>query len=329
MTISNFKRYSKKKMNNLKSTKKNTKHGGNPPRRLPNIFRIYTTGIADDGRDDIDCYRNIWNRYVREEILQYIPENFNNIQILHFDTFEGGQSNWSEERKNQLERTLRENLTNGDENDTSGRVVSSEFHRLPVDLDTRYPFLIIDFAGIIRIINSRQSELRDQYIRIQFKINGIQYNGRPFYAPFLYIGYGNRDQSYFVSAHALPIPLLRINENGYVVTYQGHYRDRGLIVESPNPLPDIIDDCKVLIKESLNFVNGIRNEPVKYNKIAQILSGTQFIHNVFVEFEEQYPIETIISFPRFIQRLCDLCVNIINENIETKDLAFFDNYRSL
>jgi hypothetical protein len=327
MTISNFKRNSKKKqINRKRSTKKNIKYGGNPPRGLPNIFRIYTTGIADDGREDENKYSNIWTRFVRNEILGFIPENFNNIEILHFDTFEGATiPGLSEERKNQLERTLRENLTNSDITDISGRVVSSEFNRLPLDLDTQYAFIIIDFAHILRIVNSRRSILRS-YVE-KFTINSVDHDGRPFYAPFLHIGYGNRTQSYFISAHTQRIPLLNISVNGLVTTYQGYYIDRGLEIDNPNPKPELIRICKDLIKKQLNFGKSILTEPVKYSKIAKILSNTDFVDNVLEQLLVENPLDTILNFDEFTEELSDMCINIIYEKIETEDINFFNNYQ--
>ena len=325
MTISKFKRNSRKnQINRKRSTKKNIKYGGNPPRHLPNIFRIYTTGIADDGREDEKCYSNIWNTFVRNEILGFIPENFNHIEILHFDTFEGHQMDFSVEKNNALERTLREKLTTGDLTDRTGRIVSSEFNRLPLDLNTRYPFVIIDFAHIMRIVNSQRSMLIS-YVE-KFKINGVQHDERTFYAPFLYIGYGNREHSYFELARAQPIPLLNISENGLVTTYEGHYIDRGLESDI-NPKPEIIALCKDLIKNKLNFNKGIRTEPIKYNKIAKILGNTHFIDNVLEQLLVENPLETILNFDEFIGELSDLCIDIINENIETKDIDFFKNYQ--
>jgi hypothetical protein len=328
MTISNFKRYSNRnQINRRRSTKKNIKYGGNPPRGLPTIFRIYTTGIADDGREDENKYSNIWNKFVREEILRYIPENFNNIEILHFDTFVGATiPHMSEERKNELERTLREDLTNGDINDSSGRVVLSEFNRLPVDLDTHTPFLIIDFANLLHIVNSQRSKLRSY--REEFYINGVHHDGRSFYAPFLYFGYGYRDQDYFVSTHTRQIPLLNISENGSVTTYEGYFLDRGLNVGTfSNPLNNIIYKCRIVIKERLNFVKSILTEPAKYNKIAKILGNTDFIDNVLEQLLVENPLETIFNFDEFINELSDLCIHIINEYIETEDIDFFSNYQ--
>jgi hypothetical protein len=307
----------------------NINTGGYPRHPLPNIFIIYTTGIADDGREGENSYSNIWNRFVREEILRFIPENFNHIEILHFDIFEGAViPSFSEERKNQLERTLRENLTNSDITDRSGRIVSSEFNRLPLDIDTQYPFVIIDFAHILRIVNSRRSILRTDGSYVEpFTINGEEHEGRSFYAPFLYIGYGNRDQRYFTSAHTQRIPLLNISENGLVTTYEGYYKDRGLEVRSPNPKPDIILICKDLIKRKLNFSKSILTEPVKYNKIAKILSTTNFINNVLEQLLDETPLETILNFDEFTKELSNMCINIINENIETEDINFFNNYQ--
>jgi hypothetical protein len=330
MAILNFKRNSKKnKINRRRSTNKNIKYGGNPPRGLPNIFRIYTTGIADDGREDEKCYSNIWNTFVRGEILQLIPQNFDQIQILHFDTFQGATiPSFSEERKNQLERTLREKLTNSDFADISERVTVSEFNRLPVDIDTHYPFVIIDFAHILLVINGQMSRLIEPYNSdVEFKINGLHHDGRPFYAPFLYIGYGNREQSYFEIAQTQPIPLLIISENGFVTTYEGYYIDLGLTLDHPDPMPQIIINCRDLIKTRLNFGKGILTEPVKYNKIAKILSTTQFIHNVLEGFILVTPLESILDFNEFTEDLSQECINIINENIETKDIVFFDNYK--
>ena len=294
----------------------NINTGGYPPRHpLPNIFIIYTTGIADDGREDDRNFSNIWNRFVREEILRFIPENFNHIEILHFDIFEGATiPSFSEERKNQLERTLREKLTNSDVTDRSGRVVSSEFNRLPLDIGTQYPFVIIDFAHILEIVNSRRSILRSY--DEPFTINGVEHEGRSVYAPFLYIGYGIRDQSYFELARAQPIPLLNISENGLVTTYQGYYIDRGL-ESGINPKPEIIRICKDLIKRKLNFNKSILTEPVKYNKIAKILSNTNLVDNVLEQLLVENPLETILHFDEFTEELSNMCTNIINENIET------------
>lgn len=330
MTKLHFNRNSKKKrIYKKKSTKTNIKYGGNPPRRLPNVFRIYTTGIADDGREDDLCYCNIWNRFVREEILRFIPQNFTDIEILHFDTFEGATiPSFSEERKNELERTLRENLTNGDVNDRSRRVSLSEFNRIPVDIDTHYPFVIIDFAHILLVVDGQMSTLVEPYnYVVKFKIDGIQYDETPFYAPFLYIGYGIREQSYFTSAHTQRIPLLNISENGLVTTYEGYYIDRGLETHNPNPKPEIIRICKDLIKKKLNFGKSILTQPVIYNKIAKILSATNFIDNVLEGIILVTPLEHILDFDEFTEDLSQECTNIINENIETKDLAFFDNYQ--
>jgi len=333
MTISNFKRNSKKnkknKINRRRSTNKNIKYGGNPPRALPNIFRIYTTGIADDGNEGEKCYSNIWNTFVRGEILKLIPQNFDHIEILHFDTFQGAEiPSFSKQRKNQLERTLREKLTNSDLADISERVAVSEFNRLPVDIDTHYPFVIIDFAHILRVVNGQMSRLVELYNSdVKFKIDGVQHNGTPFYAPFLYIGYGNREQSYFEIAQTQPIPLLNISVNGLVTTYEGYYNDRGLILDVFSPMQQIIINCRDLIKRRLNFGKGILTEPVKYNKIVKILSATNFIHNVLEGFILVTPLESILDFNEFIEDLSQECIKIINENIETKEIVFFDNYK--
>lgn len=325
MTIPKFKRNSRKnQINRRRSNKKNIKYGGNPPRHLPNIFRIYTTGIADDGRDDEDSFSNIWNTFVRNEILGFIPENFTHIEILHFDTFEGDQRYCSEEKNNELERTLREKLTTGDLTDRTGRVVSSEFNRLPLDLNTRYAFIIIDFAHIMRIVDSQRTILRS-YVE-KFTINGVQHDGRPFYAPFLYIGYGNRDYHYFELARAQPVPLLNISENGLVTTYEGHYIDRGL-ESGINPKPEIIALCNELIKNKLNFIKGIKTEQIKYSKLTKILNTTNLIDSVLEQLLVEYPLETILNFDEFIEELSDICIDIINENIETKDIDFFNNYQ--
>jgi hypothetical protein len=292
------------------------KYGGAPP--AMNTFRIYTTGIADDGNTGETSYGYEWNQFVRNRVLELIPLTYRNIEIYHHDIFYGKQS----EAKKQIQIDFI-NTTVVANDLRNERVIVSRLIEDILNINTNSPYIIFDYAHLFTYINPKKVScntiirINDTIYPRDIKIIPIDYRGDNINRyeldniKSIYLGYNVPSEprnNYIIKS----TDVFTVDTSGKVQTYIDKYFIR--------QLPTIIKETLIPKK-----VNDILNTEV--SNIIKSSIGTSKFNELFAKSISRNWLNDIIKlkdhgdikYSELITKVSGIAIKIIAENSDKNE----------
>jgi len=301
------------------------KYGGEPT--SINTFRIYTTGIADDGNMEPSSYGYEWNAFVRERALQLIPVQYTNIEIVHHDILYNKRETATQKQRqiDFINRTVVQNDL------SARRVTISVFLNSILHIDTTSPFIVFDYAHLFTYINPRTVSCKSHIIidntllpRGSASI-AKEYNGenlpRSFNIDnikFVYLGYkANTDtrSNYIIN----DIDVFTVASNGRLHTYIDEYFMRKLPTEINESL--IPADVKKILYDAVraNIKKEIGSE--RFNATFATYETLAWVAGIISSLDNRR-----IEFPSLIKNASEIAIKKIKSNID-KNADFWLKYK--
>lgn len=318
LKVSVKKRRPEKNLKRYFSKTNKIKYGGKPPLER-NIFRIYTTGIADDGNMGPSSYGSEWNSFVRERILQLIPPNYTNIEIYHHDILYNDESIEKKQMQIDFINTV---VVQNDLLNT--RVNSSVFLNTILDITTTSPFIVFDYAHLFTYINpnliscstyviidrllypsgsrSVPKRYRGQNLENSYTLNNIK---------SVYLGYSDSSttrNNYVIKS----TNVFTVNTNGRVITYIDELFTRKLPAKITETLtPEEVDRILLAaIKENIKKELGLTKFNENFSKSASLQWVLTIIHSI----DNKH-----IEFPELIISASIIAIEKIKSNIDKNE----------
>lgn len=285
------------------------KYGGGP--LAINTFRIYTTGIADNGNTSDNSYGSEWNLFVRTRALELIPPNYTNIEIYHHDIlYTEGETR--EEKQRQVDFinavVVQNDLLNAR---VSVSVLSTDI----LNIKTNSPFIIFDYAHLFTYINPNVISCNVNIIvdgtLLPKNVRGAPKKYNIENIKSVYLGYN--ESSTIRSNYIINFTdVFTVNSNGRVNTYIDELFMR--------KLPTKIDETLIPDK-----VNLILFSAVKEN-IKKEIGSAKFNEN-FAKTQSLNWVKTIITsldngrveFPSLIKIASNIALTTIRSNMDKNE----------
>jgi hypothetical protein len=292
------------------------KYGGGP--LAINTFRIYTTGIADDGNTSSSSYGSEWDSFVRNRVLELIPTNYTNIEIYHHDILYNDESH--EEKQKQIDFINRVVV----QNDLLNRRVSvSVFLTTILNIKTNSPFIVFDYAHLFKYINPKLTSCNVNVI-IDGKLlpSGSLCTPRKHKCFFeksynieniksVYLGYN--ESSSIRSNYIIKFTnVFTVNSIGSVNTYIDELFTR--------KLPIKIDETLIPDKVNLILLSAVKENikkeigSIKFNESFAKTQSLNWIKNIITSLDNKH-----IEFPTLIKNAYDMAIRKIRTNMDKNE----------
>ena len=292
------------------------KYGGAPP--ATNTFRIYTTGIADDGNMNSNSYGSEWNQFVRERVLDLIPFSYINIEIYHHDILYREES--IDKKQAQIDFINTTVVANDLRNE---RVRVSQYLKNIININTTSPYIIFDYAHLFTYINpetvSCNTIIRVNDIIYPKDIHIIpkDYRGETIKTYNLrniksvYLGYSELSElrsNYIIKS----TNIFSVDTLGKVQTYIDKYFIRKLPIEiNETIIPKMVND--VLNAKVMNNIKSSIGAS-KYNELFPKSLSRIWINDIILSKDR-----SDIQYPLLITKASDIAIKIIAENADKKE----------
>jgi hypothetical protein len=187
-------------------------------------FYLYVTGITDTN-EQIEYWKNV----LKNKILEKIPKNFTNIEIIYYDPINYGYD-MDVKEKNELIVKYKKELTSYEPNKrvTKSKLITN-FFPIPFDDIKKRKYLILDLAHIF------------EYTNIPYKVT---YENSTYNYHVLYLGYLGQNQisDGWYNRSMVEIDFVEINSDGTLNTWVDKILELGYNIESPNDYTHYITD---------------------------------------------------------------------------------------
>jgi hypothetical protein len=292
------------------------KYGGGP--LAMNTFRIYTTGIADDGNTGETSYGYEWNQFVRNRVLELIPFKYTNIEIYHHDILYREES--PAEKQAQIDFINNTVVANDLRNE---RVRVSIFLQNILNINTSSPYIIFDYAHLFTYINPKKVScntiirINDTIYPRDIKIIPIDYRGDYINRYELdniksvYLGYNEPTEprcNYIVKL----TDVFTVDTSGKVQTYIDKYFIRQLPTEinetlTPKKVNDILNaEVSKIIKSSIG--------PSKFNELFARSISRNWLNDI-IKLKDNGD----IKYSELITKVSGIAIKIISENSDKNE----------
>jgi len=290
------------------------KYGGGPA--AIDTFRIYTTGIADDGNMGQQSYGYEWNSFVIDRVLELIPSNYTNIEIYHHDILYNKET--SEEKQKQIDFINRIVVQN---DLLKTRVSVSIFLKSILNINTSSPFIIFDYAHLFTYITPSISSCNTHIM-----INNMllptgsaeiprEYNGTPLSKSFnieniksVYLGY--KDDTHIRSNYIINFTdVFTVNKDGIVNTYIDKLFMRKLPTKINETLipKDVTQILLHAIRQNIKKKIGSQ----KFNDTFARTDSLSWVENIILSLDDKH-----IDFTSLIISATDIAIKKIELNMD-------------